>query len=158
MKKIKLSKNQSFNKIQAKESDYLYIQKSGIPNSGMGLFTAIDIYKDEIISIFKGEILTNIEAQKRAAIEADGYFVQMLNGETLDSMHVPCFAKYANDAKGYVTSGMKGNSKITLDDSENVCLIATRNIATGEEIFCSYGQKYWKNFERYKEKITSASN
>ena len=143
------------NKIQAKESDYLYIQKSGIPNSGMGLFTAIDIYKEEIISIFKGEILTNIEAQKRAAIGADGYFIQMLNGETLDSMHVPCFAKYANDAKGYIASGMKGNSKITLDDSENVCLIATRNIATGEEIFCSYGQKYWNNFAKQKSIINS---
>ena len=155
MKKIKFSKNQSFNKIQAKESDYLYIQKSGIPNSGMGLFTAIDIYKEEIISIFKGEILTNIEAQKRAAIGADGYFIQMLNGETLDSMNVHCFAKYANDAKGFVNSGMKGNSKIALDDSENVCLIATRNIAIGEEIFCSYGQKYWNNFVKHKSIINS---
>lgn len=46
-----MSKNDQ-NKIQAEESDYLYIQTSQLPNSGKGLFTAIDIYKDEIISIF----------------------------------------------------------------------------------------------------------
>ena len=54
-------------KIEAPESDYLYIQDSQITNAGKGLFTAIDIYPNEIISIFKGEILTNHEAQKRVS-------------------------------------------------------------------------------------------
>ena len=30
------------------------------------------------------------------------------------------------------------------DDNDNVCIIATKKIKSGQEIFCSYGAKYWK--------------
>ena len=130
--------------IDAPESDYLYIQDSQITNAGKGLFTAIDIYKDEIISFFKGEILTEIEAEKRAQLGNDKYFMNMLDGSILDAMHTECFAKYANDAEAFSKLEFKNNSKITLDDEDNVCLIATKKIKSGDEIFCSYGAKYWK--------------
>ena len=51
-----ISSNQN-NTIESAESDYLYKALSQLPNSGNGLFTAINIYKDETISIFKGKIL-----------------------------------------------------------------------------------------------------
>jgi len=35
--------------IDADEADYLYVSLSQLPNAGNGLFTAIDIYKDEVI-------------------------------------------------------------------------------------------------------------
>ena len=44
------------NTIDANEEDYLYIQKSQIENSGNGLFTAIEIYKEEIISVFTSSL------------------------------------------------------------------------------------------------------
>ena len=131
-------------KIEAPESDYLYIQDSQIPNAGKGLFTAIDIYPNEIISLFKGEILTDEEAQKRVSEENDRYFINMLDGSILDSMNVDCFAKYANDAEAFSKSTFKNNSKITLDDDDNVCIVATKKIKSQHEIFCSYGVKYWK--------------
>ena len=131
-------------KIEAPESDYLYIQNSLIPNAGKGLFTAIDIYPNEIISLFKGEILTDEEAQKRVSEENDRYFINMLDGSILDSMNVDCFAKYANDAEAFSKSTFKNNSKITLDDDDNVCIVATKKIKSQQEIFCSYGVKYWK--------------
>ena len=131
-------------KIEAPESDYLYIQDSQIPNAGKGLFTAIDIYPNEIISLFKGEILTDEEAQKRVSEGNDRYFINMLDGSLLDSMNVDCFAKYANDAKAFSKSAFKNNSKITLDDDDNVCIVATKKIKSQQEIFCSYGAKYWK--------------
>jgi SET domain-containing protein len=132
------------NKIQAEESDYLYIQTSQLPNSGNGLFTAIDIYKDEIISIFKGEILSDIEADSRAKNNANQYFMNLHNGSILDCKNTDCFAKYANDASGFIKSDYKNNAKITLDENNNVCLIAIRKIKSGEEIFCDYGKRYWK--------------
>ena len=61
-----MSKNDQ-NKIQAKESDYLYIQTSQLPNSGNGLFTAIEIFKEEIISVFYGEILTSEKSKIRTS-------------------------------------------------------------------------------------------
>mgnify|MGYP003484911827 FL=1 len=131
-------------KIEAPESDYLYIQDSQIPNAGKGLFTAIDIYPNEIISLFKGEILTDNEAQKRVSEGKDRYFINMLDGSILDSMNVDCFAKYANDAEAFSKLEFKNNSKITLDDDDNVCIVATKKIKSQQEIFCSYGARYWK--------------
>ncbi len=131
------------NTIEASESDYLYTALSQLPNSGNGLFTAISIYKDEVISLFKGEILTELQAKLRVKQGNDNYFINMLDGRIMDSMHVKCFAKYANDAKGFSKSKFKNCAKISLDEDDNVCIIATRNIKMGEEIFCGYGKKYW---------------
>jgi SET domain-containing protein len=127
------------NSIEAPESDYLYIKSSQIKNAGKGLFTAIDIYKNEIISLFKGEIIANKEAKKRAK-----YFINLLDDSILDSMHTDCYAKYANDTAGLSKSNFKNNAKITLDEDNNVCITASRKIKSGEEVFCSYGKRYWK--------------
>lgn len=134
----------NFNTIDALETDYLYIESSQLYNAGKGLFTAIKIYKDEIISIFKGEILSDMESQKRETNGNDKYFINMINGTILDSMYIDCFAKYANDADAFNNKVFKNNSKISLDDENNVCLVAIKNIQVGSEIFCSYGKKYWK--------------
>lgn len=135
----------STHKIDAKEADYLYIKKSQIDQSGNGLFTAIPIYKNEVISIFKGKVLTDMEAEYRAVRGKDAYFIQLPDGTIMDSMTVKCFAKYANDAKGFMKTILKNNSKISLDEDGNVCVVATKKITVGEEIFCGYGKGYWKN-------------
>jgi SET domain-containing protein len=140
---LKRSKQNS-NAIEALESDYLYVAASQLPNSGNGLFTAIPIYKDEVISLFKGEILTELQAKLRAKKGNDKYFINMIDGTIMDSMHTKCFAKYANDAEGFSKSKFKNNAKISLDEDDNVCIIATKNIKIGEEIFCGYGKEYWK--------------
>jgi len=135
----------SLNKIGIPEKDYLYTEISQIPNSGNGLFTAIDIYKDEVIAIFKGEILTDLEARIRSLRGEDKYFINLLNGTIMDSMHTKCFAKFANDANGSSAINLKNNAKITLNDFNLVCIMATRKIKSGEELLCSYGKKYWKS-------------
>lgn len=132
------------NQIDASESDYLYIATSQIPHSGNGLYTAIDIYKDEVIALFKGEVLSDAEANKRAAQNKDQYFINLLNGSIMDSIKTPCFAKYANDAAGMSKTSFKNNANIGLDETDQVCLIAKRKIKAGEEIFCGYGKKYWQ--------------
>lgn len=138
------TENQDSNSIEALESDYLYVGESQIPFAGSGLFTAVKIYKDEIISVFKGEILTETQAKQIAEKGHDKYFINLVNGSIMDSMHTECYAKYANDATGFSKSAFKNNAKIALDENDNVCLIATVNIKEGQEIFCSYGKKYWK--------------
>ncbi|WP_299099630.1 SET domain-containing protein [uncultured Winogradskyella sp.] len=134
----------SLNIIEAAESDYLYTETSQIENAGKGLFTAIDIFEDEIIALFQGDIINNQEAEKRAQRNEDRYFINLLDGSIMDSMHTDCFAKYANDAEGLIESSFKNNAIITLDDNDNVCIKAIKNIDAGEEIFCSYGKPYWK--------------
>lgn len=135
------------NNINAPESDYLYIQDSQLVDAGKGLFTAIPIYKDEIIAYYGGEILSQEEVEKRINAKKDQYFINLLNGSTLDSINSNCFAKYANDAKGFTLSDFKNNANISLDEEQKVCLIASKNIKAGEEIFCSYGKKYWSKYK-----------
>lgn len=130
--------------IEANESDYLFKSQSQIPNSGNGLFTAITVYKGETIAIFRGVILTDKQANELVSKGEDQYFISLLNGSILDSMSTECFAKYANDVEGSYNSPFKNNSKIGLDEIGNVCIIATRNIKSGDEIFCSYGKRYWQ--------------
>jgi uncharacterized protein len=142
----------SCDQIDANESDYLYVSESQIPNAGKGLFTAIPILKNEIISLYEGEIISNKEALRRAKKGLAQYFIDMQDGNILDSMNVECFAKYANDANGYVKSNFKVNSIIAFDENDNICLKAKRNIESGEEIFCSYGKVYWDNQKKEIEK------
>ena len=134
----------SYNKINALESDYLYTDLSQLPHAGKGLYTAITIYKDEMIAIFTGEILNIEESKQRAENGKDLYFINLPDGTILDSMHSKCFAKFANDAAATSSSALKNNTKIAFDDEGRVGIIAMRNIKTGEELFCNYGKRYWR--------------
>jgi hypothetical protein len=142
MKYLKTFENFDFDSIDLDESEYLYTDLSQITNSGNGLFTSIDIEKDEIISKFIGEILSDSEAESRAESGDDDYFMNLPSGEILDCKKTHCFAKYANDAEG-IPSNFKNNSFISMDDDGNVVLVAKRDISVGEEIFVGYGKNYW---------------
>ncbi len=139
---MKASGNSDY--IDAPESDYLYVAASQLPGSGNGLYTATDIYKDEIIAVFKGELLTDRQIALRIKKGEDKYFISMPDGRIMDSMKTKCFAKYANDAEGFRKSPYRNSGKIVLDDEDNVCIIAIRKIRQREEIFCGYGKRYWK--------------
>lgn len=137
--------NLSTTTIDAPEEDYLYTELSQIKGAGVGLFTAIKIYKDEIIAVFEGEIINNLEQQKRILENKQGYFISLVTGGVMDSMNTKCFAKYANDANGVIKSTFKNNAFITLNERDSPCIVANRTIKVGEEIFCDYGQLYWNS-------------
>lgn len=139
--------------IAAEEGNYLYTKCSQIPHAGMGLYTAIPIYKNEIISFFTGELLNTKEAKIRADEGNDAYFISLLNGKILDSMNTEGYAKYANDPLGLVKSLFTCNSKITVNEHNRVCLLAKRKIKAGEEIFCRYGAKYWQNHKTPPKRV-----
>jgi len=147
MKYIKLFENFDFDEIGTNEHNYLVIKESQIPNSGMGLFTLIPINKNEIISRYTGEILSDKEAEKRVKRGDDEYFMSLPSGKMFDTKLTGGFAKYANDAEGLQTK-FKNNSFISLDDDDGVILVAKRNIKSGEEIFTGYGKKYWNKYKK----------
>lgn len=88
--------------------------------------------------------MTVIEAEILIKNNQDKYFINMIDGTIMDSMTTDCFAKYANDAEAFQNFQFQNNAKIALDDENNVCIIATKNIKSYNEIFCSYGKRYWK--------------
>lgn len=129
--------------IEAPEADYLYVDTSRIAGAGLGLFTAIPIHRGEVVAVYTGERFSRKEARLRAIRGEDSYFVTLMGGDTLDSMHSDCFAKYANDVEGPATSLLRNNSVITLDDSGRPCVMATRRIPAGGEVYVAYGKPYW---------------
>ena len=133
---------------ESKKDEHLYVDKSQIEGAGKGLYTIVDIDKDEVICIYTGKSLTNKEAEELVKKGKDLYFIKMLDGTIFDSGNARCFAKYANDAEGFGKTKFKNNSKITLDDDEKPCIMATRNIKAGEEIFVGYGKKYWDKYKK----------
>jgi len=142
--------------VSAKEDDYLYLATSQIGDAGTKLFTAVKIYSEEVICLFHGEILSQSEQHRRFLAGDDSYFIDMNDGTVMDCAHIEGKAKYANDVSGPSLSKFLNNSYITFDDDDRVCLTATRNIASGEEIFCSYGRDYWKNFRKHAKKTRSS--
>ena len=129
--------------IDAPEAEYLYVQLSRIPGAGQGLFTAIPIHRGEVVAVFEGERLSASEAERRTDRGEHAYFVTLLDGSTLDSMHTECFAKYANDVEGPGNSRLRNNAVITLDDEDRPCIMALRTIRAGGEVYVSYGKAYW---------------
>lgn len=129
--------------IDAPEVDYLYVRTSHIAGAGLGLFTVIPIHRGEVVAVYRGERFFDAEARLRASRGADAYFVTLVDGSTLDSMHSDCFAKYANDVEGPANSHLRNNAVITLDDSGRPCVMATRRIHAGGEVYVGYGKAYW---------------
>ena len=127
--------SQDPNAIDAPESDYLFIAPSQLPNAGSGLFSVIDISKDEIIAVFFGEKLSDRQANLRASKGQNNYFISMLDGSILDCEKTKGFAKYANDALGFSGNTFKNNARITIDENQNVCLSATRKIKAGTKLW-----------------------
>lgn len=140
MRNTALPNNESDSAIPAPESDYLYVAASHIPNAGSGLYTAIMLFKDEVIAQFKGEIIDQDTFKLRTENGADNYFMNLPDGNTLDCGQTDCFAKYANDVVG---TNFKLNAYIGMDEHDNVCLFAAKKINPGAEIYCSYGKAYW---------------
>jgi len=124
----------------------LVVKKSQLPKSGKGLYTLENIPKGEYIIEYKGEIITDKEATRRAA-EDDcyGYMFYINKNRCIDAYYTTEHkARYANDAAGLGrVEDLKNNSVYETIDKK--CFIkSTRNIKAGEEIFVSYGKEYWK--------------
>ena len=129
-------------------NDYiLVVRESTIPDSGLGLFTETDIKKGALIVEYEGDILTMKEVRERYGdrIQTAPYLYFVSYKKCVDALYnLEAFARYANDANGYITpDGFKNNSEFT--NIRGVPYIkATKNIKAGSEIFVDYGGDYWK--------------
>jgi hypothetical protein len=121
----------------------LYITDSNINDAGIGLFTFDFIKKGEIIDIFKGYYINNDFVD---IFENSKYLIEINDTITLDCELQFSYAKFANDALNHKI--YKNNSYIEQDENAIVYLVAERDIHNGEEIFCAYGDEYWKNLNK----------
>lgn len=141
-----------------KEKAYLYIEKSSIPSCGDGLFTSIAIKRGERICNYGGRLIGSKEFDEILAsvkqgdynMEDANYYISLSSGLILDSSASSCFGRYANDAEGHTqVKCYKNNAKITEgEDKISAYLEALTDIPKGGEVFASYGESYWKGFEK----------
>ena len=120
----------------------LLVKDSGIPNSGKGLFTKVDIPKGTRIIEYKGRITTWKEADIDEGRNA--YLFRVKSYHTIDARPtLKNLARYANDAKGFQKiKGLRNNCVYVIDGLQ-VFIESVRDIAAGEEIFVDYGKEYW---------------
>ncbi len=131
----------------------LAVKKSSIPGAGKGLFTKVDVKKNERIVEYLGEIITEAELDRRAEKDIYGYAFYISKKKCIDAYYQPeALARYANDAKGLTrVEGLKNNCCYDIWKNRG-WIKAEKNIKAGEEIFVSYGPEYWKDI-RYNIKL-----
>lgn len=124
----------------------LEIKPSGIPGAGQGLFTKTDVAKGTRIVEYKGTVKTWDEVRHDAT---NGYIYFLKPDYVIDGRdHPKSLARYANDAAGLVRAKDKGNNARFEADGLRVFLVATKDIKADEEIFVSYGKKYWETVRK----------
>jgi len=121
----------------------LHIFKSGIPNTGNGVWARKDFLAGDLICEFYGKRFddwTKTYSNCKYAFE-----ITTPSGALayIDGYGVGGAAKIANDASGAIrVPGLTNNCTFTVI-GERVFVIASRDIPAGTEIFVQYGRDYW---------------
>ena len=126
---------------------HLYLSESGIPRSGLGLYTSIARRDKQKIADYTGQV------KSTTAWNAGGegnYGIKLNRNEVLDARSTQtALGRYANDCrkknkKKRHCSGL--NAKIAVNSrTKTASLRATKNIRAHSEIFVGYGAHFWKN-------------
>lgn len=122
----------------------LVVKRSGIPNSGKGLFTKKFIPKGTRIVEYKGKKTT----WKDVDIDEgrNGYIYYINRNNVIDARPFSKYlGRYANDAQGMTrVKGLGNNSQYMADmDTLRVYIEAVKDIPAGGEILVQYGKEYW---------------
>lgn len=127
----------------------LEVRASSIPGAGNGLFTQTDIPKGFRIVEYKGEIRTWHEARLD---HTNAYIYFLKPNYVIDARNAPkSLARHCNDAEGLTRAKGKSNNAKFEADGLRVFLVALRDITAGEELFVSYGKRYWDTVRKNQQ-------
>ncbi|MFM2400086.1 MAG: hypothetical protein RL341_2243 [Pseudomonadota bacterium] len=119
------------------EKKLYQVKKSGV--HGKGVFAAVDIAKGTRIIEYKGELISDAEADRRHPWNPDDpfhtFFFSLETGECID-------ASYGGNAARWINHCCAPNCKAEEEDDNNdrphVYIYAKRNIKAGEELNYDY--------------------
>jgi len=122
--------------------DVLLVKKSGLPESGKGLFAKSFIPKNTKIVEYKGKITTWEQADHEDG--RNPYLFYVNKNHVIDAKNTRLsLAGYANDARGMNrVSGIRNNS-IYIVENKKVFIKAITDIPAGAEVLVGYGKEYW---------------
>lgn len=117
----------------------LVVKDSLIANAGRGLFARAPFRCNDLLCVYRGTRLS----LKRLLERSDRAYVMGLglNCHIDAGPHLDVLARYINDN----FQAEKLNAKfVKLREHEVALVVATRDIAQGEEIYAPYGEGYWR--------------
>lgn len=118
------------------------IAASTIPGAGFGLFALEDIRKDEYISTYTGELISDSEAERRGTVydsEEHSYIFSLTREQSLDAAILGNKLRYVNHRAMGEENCYARNCRV--QGNTVVTLLASRDIKYGEELFFDYGYK-----------------
>ena len=133
-----------FCRVHTKQIFDLVLKPSQIPDSGTGLFTAVQIPKNKNIAKYTGQV----KSQEEYNANPSGYAIAISRGRVIDAASTQDgIARYSNDCrtKNKKSGHCSGNNArfVVNHRNDTVWLRSTKNIPAGSEIFVSYGSGYW---------------
>jgi hypothetical protein len=112
----------------------LEIKQSTIPNAGLGVFSLTDIPKNTYIDGYYGDKFSNPTSR---------YFITITDEIGIDAVSYPrCYMAMLNDS--YNTLFQNNCEFIINEKDQTVSVWTIKEIKSGEELFTSYGEDYWK--------------
>ncbi len=108
--------------------DKVIVKPSGI--HGDGIFSTVDILEGVSIMVIRGEVISEAECERRENEDNNVYI--FWNGDN--------YIDVANTDKiKYINHNCDANCHVEDRDEESLWLVASRNVAAGEELTIDYG-------------------
>ena len=104
--------------------------------SGLGLFAALAIKKDDFVVEYTGEIISTAEADRRG----NRYIFEISSRRSIDGSTRKNLARYINHSCSPNCEAEIDGSRVMIYAKKNI------NIKSGEEITYHYGKTYFKDF------------
>jgi SET domain-containing protein len=138
----------------------LFVKKSGIPDSGKGLYTKKFIAKGTRVVEYKGRISKWADVKDEDG--KNGYIFYVTRNHVIDAKKtMSALARYANDARGLVKIKGVVNNCDYVTEGVRAFIETKKDIPAGAEIFVDYGKDYWKvireNIKLWKEEAKDAA-
>lgn len=134
------------------ERDGLTIAKSQLPGAGWGAYAWREYKKNEQLGEYLGRELTPEEAE----VSKSHYLMDTPDGEhVIDAKDAWrngfSLIAYVNDlTRDNKKAGFSYNSEFREGKNNDIWLDAIKPIHKGDEIFASYGKKYWSDMRRFE--------
>ena len=126
----------------------VFIEKSGIPGAGWGLFARRDYSPGQVILEYKGERLSEEEFRQRYPedVEGDDFVVRLEGGDYVDAKN----PRFSSPGRFANCPGRTGRANILAHEVDGrIYLVADQTITAGQELLWDYGESFrWKQGER----------
>eukprot|EP00466_Bigelowiella_natans_P011805 jgi/Bigna1/79440/fgenesh1_pg.62_\ len=122
----------------AKEADNLYVKPSQIPNAGSGLYAKKNFVEGEVVCEYSGDVYNIFQFMSNDST----YALELSPFVYVDARHhEEVLGRYIND------HGDLAKINVVWEKHPwqgKAFVVASRDIQSGEELYVSYGSRYWK--------------